>query len=667
MDTKTRFNFTMKALIKILFCLILVAGQRGLLAHTCPPGATATGIGLTVSALRTNGIGIGSQSVGPCEPFIVQMSIVYLLIDPITLGTNAAFEQGRMLLTLRNDTSTVTPVGGIPVLGPAECGGISSIKSLQITSVVTVADAIIGEIPILAVYTNGNAHIGSTDLLDVVGASQGFRIRVRPNVTCEATSTVARVCAGGSASFSVTATNGTAPYTFAWTGPGGFSATGPNVTLNNAQPANSGIFRVVVTDFFGCTNVCEVNLTVNPQPTCSIAPPVRSVCVGSTATFTVTPAGGTGPYAVVWSGPAGFTSTSTNISITNAQPANAGIYRVIVTDSNSCTNVCQAQLIVNPNPTCVVTPPTNRVCAGSPAIFTVVPSGGTAPYTFSWTGPAGFTSTNATITIAIAQLPNAGVYTVVVTDVNGCTTSCQGTLVVNLNPACTIAPPSTGVCAGATATFTVIPSGGTAPYTIAWTGPGGFTSTNLTISIANAQAVNAGIYRAVVTDVNGCTNFCTAQLTVFPNPTCVVAPLTNRVCAGASATFTVTPSGGTAPYRFNWAGPAGFASTNASITINNAQNVNAGAYIVTVTDANNCTTTCQGTLIVNPNPTCAILPLSTGVCAGATATFTVIPSGGTGPYTIAWTGPAGFTSTNLTISIANAQTANAGTYRAVVT
>ena len=88
-----------------------------------------------------------------------------------------------------------------------------------------------------------------------------------------------------------------------------------------------------------------------------------------------------------------------------------------------------------------------------------------------------------------------------------------------------------------------------------------------TITIANAQAVNAGFYRAVVTDANGCTNFCLAQLNVFPNPTCVIAPPTNRVCAGDSATFTVTPSSGTAPYTFSWTGPNTFVSTSPTITI----------------------------------------------------------------------------------------------------
>src|SRR6185436_5720103 len=115
MEIKTRSSFSTKAITSILLCLLLLAGQRGLMAHTCPAGASATGVGLTVSALRTNGLPIGSSSVGPCEPFIVQMSILYLLRDPITGGTNAAFESGNMFLTLRGTTFTVTQPTGVPV------------------------------------------------------------------------------------------------------------------------------------------------------------------------------------------------------------------------------------------------------------------------------------------------------------------------------------------------------------------------------------------------------------------------------------------------------------------------------------------------------------------------------------------------------------------------
>src|SRR6185436_5001137 len=123
-------------------------------------------------------------------------------------------------------------------------------------------------------------------------------------------------------------------------------------------------------------------------------------------------------------------------------------------------------------------------------------------------------------------------------------------------------------------------------------------------------------------------------------PICTVTPLTNAVCAGFSATFGVIPSSGTAPYTFAWSGPAGFASTNQSITITNAQLTNAGLYTVVVTDSKGCTNTCQGRLIVHPNPICAISASRTVICAQECVDIRVTPSSGEPPYRIVLTGPA---------------------------
>src|SRR6185503_133826 len=103
-------------LMTSLFLLTAVVPNR-VSAHTCPPAATATGVGVTVTALRTNGVPIGGGSAAPCEPIILRMSIVYFEIDPITGGQNAAFQSGQMILRSpgRFDAN-VTPAGGIPVI-----------------------------------------------------------------------------------------------------------------------------------------------------------------------------------------------------------------------------------------------------------------------------------------------------------------------------------------------------------------------------------------------------------------------------------------------------------------------------------------------------------------------------------------------------------------------
>ena len=67
--------------------------------------------------------------------------------------------------------------------------------------------------------------------------------------------------------------------------------------------------------------------------------------------------------------------------------------------------------------------------------------------------------------------------------------------------------------------------------------------------------------------------------------------------------------------------------------INNAQAANAGTYTAHVTDSKGCITSCEATLIVNPNPTCTVSPPTATICEGLTQTFTANPSGGTGNST----------------------------------
>src|SRR5436190_59407 len=111
----------------------------------------------------------------------------------------------------------------------------------------------------------------------------------------------------------------------------------------------------------------------------------------------------------------------------------------------------------------------------------------------------------------------------------------------------------------------------------------------------------------------------------------------NITPAGAVPSFTATGSGPAVgqPYTFVWSGPNGFTQTDANVTsstinISSAQAANAGTYTATITDAFGCTSTCTATLVVNPNPTCAITGDSP-VCSGTTHTYTstVSPAGGT--------------------------------------
>ena len=158
---------------------------------------------------------------------------------------------------------------------------------------------------------------------------------------------------------------------------------------------------------------------------------------------------------------------------------------VIVTDANGCTDSASKTLVVNANPTAVISGD-DEICEGENAIFTA--SGGTS---YNWGGS--IITDNITVS-------NNTERTVIVTDANGCTDSASKTLTINTNPVASITGDDE-ICEGESTTFTA--SGGS---TYNW-GPSQ-NNQSITVSTANTFTVT-------VTDVNNCTD--TESVTLIVN------------------------------------------------------------------------------------------------------------------------------------------------------
>ncbi|MBK9126991.1 MAG: hypothetical protein IPM13_04235 [Phycisphaerales bacterium] len=310
---------------------------------------------------------------------------------------------------------------------------------------------------------------------------------------------------------------------YAWTGPAGFSSTLPDPTIPDAQPENAGVYTVVVTDDNGCSASAETTVVVYANPAAS-ASNSGPYCVGETIELSAS--GGTS-YA--WTGPAGFSSTLPDPTIPDAQPENAGVYTVVVTDDNGCSASAETTVVVYASPAASASN-SGPYCVGETIELSA--SGGTS---YAWTGPAGFSSTLPDPTIPDAQPENAGVYTVVVTDDNGCSASAETTVVVYANPAAS-ASNSGPYCVGETIELSA--SGGTS---YAWTGPAGFSSTLPNPTIPDAQPDNAGVYTVVVTDDNGCSASAETTVEFLDNPPLpeIVATPSSTLCAGGSIELSV--------------------------------------------------------------------------------------------------------------------------------
>jgi hypothetical protein len=170
-----------------------------------------------------------------------------------------------------------------------------------------------------------------------------------------------------------------------------------------------------------------------PAPECDATG--ASVCVGFDATLTDNTTGGATPYSWEWTKPPDATilSTANTLTITGVTLADAGQYRVIVTDNNGSKDTCYADLTVWEAPVCDVTPASQSVYLGQDATFTDNTTGGTPPYSWEWTKPPDATvlSTTNVLTITGVTLADAGQYRVIVTDYYGCEDTCYADLTVS--------------------------------------------------------------------------------------------------------------------------------------------------------------------------------------------------------------------------------------------
>ncbi|OWY22856.1 hypothetical protein C7N43_05125, partial [Sphingobacteriales bacterium UPWRP_1] len=403
-------------------------------------------------------------------------------------------------------------------------------------------------------------------------------------------------------------------------------------------------------DFYATLNCCDVNGTVtNNGP----------LCVGENLQLgvNVTTPGTNITYE--WSGPDGYTSTLQNPVINNL-PINLGGYYSVIVTVDGCISIPLFTFVdLYPQPDATASN-SGAVCpGGSVTLSASSTSAGVTGY--SWTGPNGYTSTQQNPVIT-ATAANAGTYSVVSVDANGCS-SAPATTTVSLLPVPNATASNTGpVCAGGLAVLnanTATP--GVATYQ--WSGPNGFTSTDQSPFFNNATAANAGVYTVTIT-VGGCSSTpATTTLVVNPIPT-ATAGNTGPACLGGSVTLqgsTTTP--GTATYQ--WSGPNGFTSSQQNPVINGITAAAAGTYSVTVT-VNGCPSTPATTTVTINSPPNATASNDGPACPGDDITLTATTTT-PGTATYQWSGPGGFSSTQQNPVLTNVTTASGGVYSVTIT
>ncbi len=444
------------------------------------------------------------------------------------------------------------------------------------------------------------------------GLSAGtYTINVTSNTGCAGTATVIitqaaamtitasvtanESCSGGiTGAVSSTVSGGTSPYTYSWSLSGG--------SLSTASGLSAGTYTVHVTGNTGCSGTATATITQPTALTITATVTTNESCSGgTTGAVSSTVSGGTSPYTYSWSPAGGSNSTASALS--------AGTYTVHVTSNTGCTGTATATITQPAAMTITATVTTNETCGGGiTGKLSSTVSGGTSPYTYSWTPSGGSLSTATGL--------SAGTYTLTVTGHTGC--SGTTTAAITQPAALSVSVAATISCSGGTGSATATPSNGTSPYTYSWSGSG---------TSATKTGLSAGTYTIKVTDHNSCTITSSVTITQPAALGITISTTTNILCNGGKGTVTAgTATGGTSPYTYSWSSAGG---TNLIAT-----NLSAGTYTITVSDSHGCTGTAKVTIT---QPVAIRDSVTTyGLCNTATDSAKAGVKGGTSPYTYSW-------------------------------
>jgi gliding motility-associated-like protein len=487
-----------------------------------------------------------------------------------------------------------------------------------------------GTTPYTYLWSNGStvqdpqnlaAGVYSVVVTDANGCTATTNATItQPQNPITLTTTKVNVLCFGNATGSIdlTVSGGTGIYTYSWN---------TGAITQDITGLIAGIYTVTVTDANACTATTTVTITQPQAPLALTTSQVNVLCFGnSTGSINLTPTGGTPLYTYVWSnGP-------TTQDITGLV---AGSYEVIVTDVNGCKDSITSTIIQPQAPLSLSTTQVNVLCFGnSTGSINLTPTGGTTPYTYLWSNGS---------TVQDPQNLAAGVYSVVVTDANGCTATTNATITQPQNPITLTTTKVNVLCFGnATGSIDLTVSGGTGIYTYAW---------NTGAITQDLTGLIAGTYTVTVTDANACTATTTVIITQPLAPLALTTSQVNVLCFGNSTgSINLTPTGGTPLYTYVW--------SNGPLT-QDINNLPAGTYNVTVTDANSCTATVSATITQPTAPLSLSATQVNVLCFGnSTGSINLTPIGGTTPYTYLWSNGS---------TVQDPQNLAAGTYSVVVT
>jgi gliding motility-associated-like protein len=426
-------------------------------------------------------------------------------------------------------------------------------------------------------------------------------------------STKSITCSGGLSGATVTPTGGTPWYTFSWSPTGG--------TTNVASNIPAGTYSVSITDSRNCQLTETLTITQPPVLVSNLST-TNVACNGdSTGAASANASGGFSAYTYSW--------MPVNSNATQVNNLSSGNYTLQIKDAKNCV-LNHTFTISQPAPFTYIVNRTDEFCVNADGTATLVLNGGTAPYTYTW-------NTLPVQTGSVAAGLVAGSYTAYITDSKNCVTNIGVTIgnISNLNPSIISKANVTcnSLCNGnATAGIT----GGSPPFSFNWLGiPSG--------TAATVSNLCVGQYTVKITDTLGCYTFTTVSITE-PPPITTSLSGSNLICSGQQATLSITATGGSPGYSYQWQ-PANLSGSVAILSPTSTT-----GYSVTATDTNGCKSTKLFSVSVNAPLSLNSSASSLTVCPNVNATISVAPSGGDGAYTYTWF-PGNVNTQSITVNL----------------
>jgi gliding motility-associated-like protein len=363
--------------------------------------------------------------------------------------------------------------------------------------------------------TNIPAGLYSLNVTDANGCSNDFGPYSISNPGAPAAPSISvsnnAVCTDENVSFTINSPDPSMSYE--WSGPNGFTSTNNSFSVPVNQ-ATDGSYCVVATAS-NCVgpSSCE---------TVSVLPP-PSLSLNSSAEDTVTCIGGdvdlsvSGANTYNWFGPNGFSAGGAQVTVVNVAQSDEGWYNVQANDANGCSAEDSIFVSIAELPSADAmgnSASQSSFCDGT--VAQLYGAGGTS---YSWAGPNGFTSVQQNAGIPSFSSDNTGIYTLTVTDANGCQDQDSVMLSISELDDFNVTASDTSVCPGDD--VTLLAEGA---ETYAWFGPNGFTSTGSSVDILSIPIDQAGTYYVEGVSSEGCYGEDSISISVIISRGCLFIP-----------------------------------------------------------------------------------------------------------------------------------------------